>query len=270
MTGKKFTEELIAKLEAENARLKEEAALMKRMLLKTYRQPSLGFISVGIAHNLNSPLGGVIGYSQLLQFKAPEAPGVDKIINQARRISELIQRVAKKGETENSHDIEKINLNSLLETEIDYLYFNLFFKHQVLDRQIIYGGISKFLGVYSDFSQCFHQLVSNALHAMYYKEPRKLTIGTALENGHLLLKVTDIGVGIPAENMDKIFLPGFTTKAPLFEAEDVYEPNGGGMGLYICRELLKPYNAELRIESQEGIGTTAIIDIPPETLAREG
>lgn len=267
MPDKESSDNYIRKIERENSELREKLQLANNALIDNYNLPLRGAIAVGIAHNLNSPLGGIIGYSQLLQLKSPKIDGFDKVIKQAKRVSALLQVIARKGESETNSETSKLNLNAMLRSEIEFLHFDLFFKHQV-ERKVRLGEIPRFPARYNDFAQCFHFLLSNACHAVFNSSVKEISIITVMEEGHLLLKIVDTGEGIAPENIGKIFDFGFTTKPRPSEVEEFSEPCGFGLGLSIARTIMEPYNAELRIESEPGVGTTAIVDIPPETLAK--
>jgi signal transduction histidine kinase len=92
-------------------------------------------------------------------------------------------------------------------------------------------------------------LVSNAIQAM--PNGGRLTLSTNASGGYVKVKVADTGVGIPQENMTKIFEPLFTTKA-----------NGTGLGLSIGRALVERQGGTVEVESQIGQGTIFIIRLP--------
>jgi two-component system NtrC family sensor kinase len=78
-----------------------------------------------------------------------------------------------------------------------------------------------------------------------------LTISTNKTNGFLEVSFKDTGVGIPKENMEKLFLPLFTTKA-----------KGTGMGLSVCKKLVDMHGGTIKVESEIGKGTTVTVKLP--------
>jgi signal transduction histidine kinase len=90
----------------------------------------------------------------------------------------------------------------------------------------------------------------NAKDAM--PEGGKLVIETKLENGNVIIKFSDTGVGIPDDIKDKIFEPFFTTKGS----------KGTGLGLSISRWIIRKHNGEIKVESQQGKGSTFTITLP--------
>ena len=99
--------------------------------------------------------------------------------------------------------------------------------------------------------QVFVNLLTNAIHAMEGKG--SLTLSTENHNGHIRISITDTGCGIPAENLQKIFDPFYTTKAV---------GKGTGLGLYNVRTIVRKYQGELKVESAVGQGTTVQLMFP--------
>jgi signal transduction histidine kinase len=97
--------------------------------------------------------------------------------------------------------------------------------------------------------QVLTNLVSNAYQAML--NGGKLTISTHADGDSAVISVSDNGVGIPAENLDKLFEPLFTTK-----------PKGIGLGLVVSRNLVEANGGFLTVESTRGVGSNFIITLP--------
>ena len=97
--------------------------------------------------------------------------------------------------------------------------------------------------------QVLINLFKNALEAM--PEGGNLTVRAEVQDGYLLLKITDTGHGIPPEQLHNLFTPFFTTK-----------PGGTGLGLTICRGLISQHQGEISIDSAVDRGTTCTIRLP--------
>jgi signal transduction histidine kinase len=148
-----------------------------------------------------------------------------------------------------------------VERETEYLNFNLFYKHQV-EKVLQLSLVPSFKGIYHQIANCFHHLIYNALDAIYDTKKKLITITTDSQNGKVLLKVSDTGIGIPRENMNKIFDIGFTTKLNPSQVPERDYPSGYGLGLYIVRKILNNYGGEIHIESKVGEGTVVEVAIP--------
>ncbi len=100
-------------------------------------------------------------------------------------------------------------------------------------------------------NQVWTNLIHNGLQAMKYSG--MLTVATKLENDTVIVSIKDTGGGIPVEIQDKIFKAFFTTK-PAGE--------GSGLGLDICRKIIEKHHGKIYFQSEEGVGTTFLVEIP--------
>jgi two-component system NtrC family sensor kinase len=103
--------------------------------------------------------------------------------------------------------------------------------------------------------QIFVNLVTNAVQAMNGRGRLSLTIQAAADL--IVISVADTGPGIPAANLSKVFTPFFTTK----------DTKGTGLGLYIVQTLVKKHGGEISVSSEEGKGTTFVVEFPETALA---
>lgn len=99
--------------------------------------------------------------------------------------------------------------------------------------------------------QVFINLCQNAIQAMEDKPDGVLKVECLNRLHHLEIKIQDNGSGIPEEDLDRIFVPFYTTKE-----------EGSGIGLSLSRQIIRQLGGSLRIESKEGVGTTAIVRLP--------
>ena len=238
--------------------------VFRKVMIDTYLKPRFGLSVTGLAHNINSPLGGVMGYAQLAGMKHPDIKGLDMIVDQAQKVAGLLHRVAEKGHSDNNRNITDVNLHDLCENEEKFLDFNLYFKHNV---EVVrnYDEIPAVKGIYALLAQIFNQLVQNAVDAVFESPEKKLTISLQRLDNSIVWTFEDSGEGIPAVNLDKIFEPGFTTRPLPEEIEDAEKPCGYGMGLYVVREIVKEMDGSIEIESEIEKGTKVIVKLPLET-----
>ena len=97
--------------------------------------------------------------------------------------------------------------------------------------------------------QVLLNLFQNALHAM--PNGGDLNVTTRQKEAFVQIVVQDTGVGIPDEHLDRLFVPFFTTK-----------PSGAGLGLSITHKILENHNGFIEVTSQEGVGTTFVVNLP--------
>jgi signal transduction histidine kinase len=192
---------------------------------------------------LNQPLAGVIANAEAcLRWLDRETPNLDGarrsvgwIIDDGNRASEVIRRVralAKKT------DIEKVPLDvSDLVREVITLVQRELTSHQVSLRMELAPALPMILGDRVQLQQVIMNLVMNGIEAMQSvtDRPRELMIRSRKDDTQqVLVSVTDCGVGIAAENADRLFNAFFTTKA-----------SGMGMGLSICRSIIEAHGGQL-------------------------
>ena len=106
-------------------------------------------------------------------------------------------------------------------------------------------------------NQVFFNLLLNACQAIDGRG--EIRIETFMDGGRIHLKLSDTGMGIPAENLSKIFDPGFTTKGVGY---------GTGLGLSIAHEIVKDHGGSIDVQSSPGKGMTFTVILPPESAAR--
>ncbi len=247
---------------AEHEAKKREAHLQLQ-LMNEHKLAAIGQLAAGISHNLNTPIAIIQANAELLKLTHPEIKEAEKILQQTKRMSQLINTILDKGRKEQSTATMIVDLNDLLKQELEFLNANLFFKHQIEKEYHFDPNLPKIKAVYSDFSQGIANIIQNAIDALFEAPKRKMIISTEWTGQEILLKIADTGPGIPEQLRDKIFDPFFTTKPTQTEQDAVSDaPRGTGLGLSSVYNLLTPYGVKIDFESKEGQGATFILHIP--------
>ncbi len=246
-------------------------------LVHYYRHSSVGRRCLGLAHLMNTPLQILSFQLDLLEQKAreeldllSESPQAhaDKLVTLNRyrqekfrqwrgelnKLQDLSRNLVLHGVHEGAREKVQLNLNELFRQELEHYLAQPFFKHQATRELHFQEGLPSLSGYYIDFSQSFRNLVDNALEAMEGSDRRHLTVVTACRDRRLLVRIGDTGGGIALADLPRIFDPFFTTKRT---------PEGvrAGLGLFMVRRLLAPYQAEIRVDSGPG-GTWVTVLIP--------
>jgi signal transduction histidine kinase len=112
-------------------------------------------------------------------------------------------------------------------------------------------GIPEVMASTNQMRQVLLNMFKNAKEAM--PKGGTLIIRTSRENNKVLIHIQDTGVGIPEEIRNRIFEAFFTTKQKV---------KGVGLGLSVCYGIIKDHGGEIKVESEEGIGTTFTISLP--------
>ncbi len=246
-------------------------------LARYYRHSSVGRRCLGLVHQMNTPLQVLSFQLDLLEQKAQEEldlitafplAGAEPLmtLNHSRqakfsqlrrelnRLQDLARTLVAQGVHESIQEKFPLDLNQLLRQELELYQAQPFFKHQVTRECHFQDNLPLFSGHYIDFSQSFRNLIDNSLEAMAGTDRPRLTVETACRDRRFILRLGDTGVGIPPAHLPRIFQPFFTTRQT---------PGGdrAGLGLFMVRRLLAPYQAEIRVDSHPG-GTWVTVSFP--------
>jgi PAS domain S-box-containing protein len=229
-------------------------------LAHVVRVTTLGELAASIAHEVNQPLAAVVANAEAgLRWLRRGTPDVDAacrsvewIIDDGNRASEVIRRVRALA---NKTDIEKVPLdvNDVI-SEVIALVQRELISHRVSLRMELAPALPMILGDRVQLQQVIINLVMNGIEAMQSvtDRPRELVVRSGQdEPGQALLSVTDCGVGISAENADRLFNAFFTTKS-----------SGMGMGLSICRSIMESHGGRLWATANIPHGATFQFTLP--------
>jgi PAS domain S-box-containing protein len=221
---------------------------------------AMGQLTASIAHEVNQPLAGVIANAEAalrwLDRGIPDLEAVHRsvewIIDDGNRASEVIHRVralANKG----SVDRLPLDIGAIVRETIPLVQRELT-SHQVSLRIDLASPLPMIRGDRVQLQQVIINLVMNGIEAMQSvsDRPRELVIRSRRDGTEqLLVSVADQGIGIPAENADRLFNAFFSTKS-----------TGLGMGLSICRSIMEAHGGRLWATANKPHGTTFHFTIP--------
>jgi len=224
------------------------------------RVTMLGELTASIAHEVNQPLAAVIANAEAcLRWLDRETPDLaaarrsaEWVISDGNRASEVIRRVRALA---NKTDIERtsLDLNGIVRDVVTLIQRELT-SNRVSLRIELAPLLPVILGDAVQLQQVIINLIMNGIEAMQLvtDQAREIVIRSGQDGAHrILLSVTDRGVGILAENADRIFNAFFTTK-----------PSGLGMGLSICRSIVEAHGGRLSASRNEGPGVTFQFTLP--------
>ncbi|WP_407170631.1 PAS domain S-box protein [Bradyrhizobium sp. ORS 111] len=244
------------------ARKRAEAELHESQanLAHVTRVTALGELAASIAHEVNQPLAAVVtNAAACLRWldRAPpdlnEARGaVEAIVKDGNRAGEVIQHV-RALVNKTVEQKAPLDINDVVNEVISLVQHQLL-SHRVSLRLELTPGLPLVLADRIQLQQVILNLVINGIEAMQAvtDRPRELVIGTHQnEARHILVTVRDCGVGVAAENADRLFDAFFTTKSA-----------GMGMGLSICRSIIEAHGGRLSMAGSAGPGATFQFTLP--------
>jgi len=248
----------------ERLRASEQRLLDAQMeLAHVTRVTMLGEMTTSIAHEVNQPLAAVVANAEAcLSWLRRGTPDVDAacrsvewIIEDGNRASEVIRRVRMLAR---KTSLEKVPLdvNDVVRETIPLVRRELI-SHQVSLRMDLAATLPLILGDRVQLQQVIINLVMNGIEAMesVTDRPRELVVRSGQDKpGQALISVTDCGVGIAAENVDRLFNPFFTTKS-----------GGMGMGLSICRSIMEAHGGRLWATATVPHGSMFQFTLPAST-----
>jgi signal transduction histidine kinase len=234
-------------------RAQAERITLQEQIRHADRLATIGHLAAGVAHELNEPLSGILGFSQLAK-KHQDLPAqvfedLAKIESESLNAREIIRKLLLFArQTSPTKDL--VNLNQIVEEGVYFLEARC--KKAGIDLTLtLQTGLPMITADPMQLRQVVVNLVVNAIQAM--PDGGNLSISTAFRDEFIWLNISDTGEGMTREVRERIFEPFFTTK-------DV--GGGTGLGLPIVYGIVTSHGGEVLVESQSGEGTSVKIKLP--------
>jgi len=232
-----------------------EERLLQERLMQSEKMASVGQLVSGVAHELNNPLTGIMGFAQLLLTRDMDERSrheVETIQGEAERAAKIVQNLlsfARRGKAEK----EQVNLNTLLERVLELRSYDLRLKNITLDLELD-PELPQTMADPDQIQQVFFNIITNAEHAMLEAHGQgSLIVRSGVAGGYIRLSFADDGPGLAPENLRRVFDPFFTTKKV---------GEGTGLGLTIAYGIIEDHGGRIRADSRRGKGATFIVDLP--------
>jgi PAS domain S-box-containing protein len=228
-------------------------------MLEQERLSSVSLLAGGVAHEVNNPITGIINYATLIESRITDpmlkkfAQGIQK---EGERVTELVRNLLSfarqdKSETE-SYTVEEIIRRALMLIESHMRRDGIIIEIEIEE------DIPQIICNIENMKQVLLNILFNAREALNTKpqEPpfeKKITIKAEKQEPHLILSITDNGIGIPPSILGHIFTPFFTTKA---------QSEATGLGLSVAYGIITELGGSLSAESKSGQFSRFIIRLP--------
>ncbi len=238
----------------------EERSRLQEQLRHADRLATIGQLAAGVAHELNEPLGNVLGFAQLAARARRVAPEVradlEKIVAASLHAREVVRKLVLFARQ--APPIKTaVDLNQVVENGLYFLEARCAKQGIRLVRELG-RDLPMVVADPSQLQQVLVNLVVNAIQAM--PEGGRLALRTRASRDSVHLVVIDTGVGMAADVKAKIFLPFFTTK-------DVDQ--GTGLGLSVVHGIVTAHGGSIEVESEPGRGSRFEIRLPLPARADE-
>jgi PAS domain S-box-containing protein len=239
----------------ERKRMEQERLQLEQKAQFASRLASVGEMASGIAHEINNPLTGVIGYAQLLlQEDLPEniRKDVETINDGAKRVANVIQRLlafARQSEPQRTY----VNINDVVATTLELRGYHLQTSNIEVTTELP-PDLPLTVADAGQLQQVFLNLIVNAETEMKLaRGSGKLIVKTQQVDNVIRISFKDDGPGIAEENLEKIFDPFFTTRQV---------GQGTGLGLSVCYGIVLQHGGRIYAESKSGKGALFIVELP--------
>ena len=247
-------------------RAEEEREKLRQLednLAHINRVSMLGEMAASLAHEIKQPIAAAItSANSCVEWLAHEPPNLDraraaatKIDKYGNRAAEIIDRI-RSLYRKSPRRRELVDANAIIE-EILSLLKGEADRYLVVMRIELAAGLPRIMADRVQLQQVFMNLMLNAIEATK-DSGGELTVKSQLRDGQLQFSVSDTGVGLPKEHVDRIFSAFFTTK-----------PRGSGMGLAISRSIVESHGGRLWATRNSGPGATFCFTLPEDWGSRD-
>jgi len=224
-------------------------------LLSAERLKATVRVASEIAHELNTPLGGILMYSHLLLEDLAEddqhREKIVKINKLAHRCKIIVQGLLDFAHEETPHP-KSVQINRILRNVIGFLEDHVLLRNITIQTDLD-PALPVVAGDENQLEQVFVNLIINAAQSMDGRGTLTLRTELASDVNQVRIECLDTGCGITDEHLGRIFEPFFTTKK---------KDKGTGLGLSICHGIVQRHGGTMTVESSKGQGSTFTIRLP--------
>ncbi|MHB0858587.1 MAG: MASE3 domain-containing protein [Anaerolineae bacterium] len=246
----------------ERKRAEEERATMQARLAEADRLMMVGKMAASLAHEINNPMQAIVGCLGLADEEITEGGDARRYMqiarDEIRRVSRIVGRLRDVHHVSSSEERVEADLGAVLDRVLT-LNGKL---SQEKGVEVVYApqeALPPVVMVPDQIQQVFLNLVLNALEAMPNGGRLEVHASASQEPAGVLVTCTDTGVGIPDEELSRVFDLFHSTK-----------PQGSGLGLFISNSIVTQHGGHISVDSRLGEGTTFSVWLPAAAEVGEG
>ncbi len=257
-TERKRAEELLVRQKEEIEKAHAHLRETTQMLVQAEKMSAVGTMVAGVSHELNNPMMGILNFIQYcLKHTSPEDKRYSVLQDAERETNRCIDIVKNlltfsRMEKEGPEARQKEVCDAIFDRVFKLLSYRIEKQGILITRHTAEETPAIWMKV-NNIQQVFLNLIINSLDALKDRVRKEIHIDIKPNGEFVQVTVADTGCGISPENIEKIFDPFFTTK-PVGE--------GTGLGLSVCRSIIKEHGGEINCESEPGVGTRFRILLP--------
>jgi PAS domain S-box-containing protein len=240
----------------ERKRMEDEKRQLEQKAHFASRLASVGEMASGIAHEINNPLTGVIGYAHLLLARRDISDDIRhdvEVINEgAQRVAGIVKRMLTFAR-QTKPERKRVNINEIIDNTLDLRAYHLENSNIKVTARLDHD-LPMTIADPGQLQQVFLNLIINAETEMKSAHGKgKLLVKTEQVDNTIRISFKDDGPGIAKENLERIFDPFFTTREV---------GQGTGLGLSVCHGIISDHKGRIFAESKPGKGATFIVELP--------
>jgi signal transduction histidine kinase len=241
---------------ARMARLEAEVEGLREELRRAQRLATVGTMTAMVAHEFNNILTPIINYAQLARDNPKMVPkAIARASEGGLRATEICKAILGLTREQPTEPREECLLE-LIRATLSAMARDP--KRDAIDLKVDVSQDMTLKTRRAEMQQVLMNLLLNARRAVLARPaPRRIEIGASRVGDSVTIRIEDNGVGIPPENLERIFQPFFTTNGH----ENAISP-GHGLGLTLCREIVESMNGRIGVTSQPGQGAAFCIHLP--------
>lgn len=239
----------------------------QEQLIISEKMAVIGQLVAGVAHEINTPLASIKSNVDMEKMIVDmvDVSDADSILNLKENITSMnevslmaldriieIVKSLKNFARLDEAELKEVNIHEGIDSTVMLINNQISSNINIVKE---YGVIPQLKCFPQQLNQVFLNLLVNAIQAV--EDKGEILIKTWSDDNKVYIKIKDSGKGISTENINKIFNPGFTTKGVGV---------GTGLGLSICYKIINKHNGKILVESQIGVGTEFIIELPNSML----
>ena len=241
-----------SKVELENSY--DQLRKTQSQLIQAEKLSSIGLLASGVAHELNSPLTGLLGLLRSFLTKTSntvEHKKISQMLIASEKMAKIISDLTSFARS-SKNEITNMDINVLLDSMLELSSTDLI-NNNIQISKCFDNDLPKFRGDSSKIEQVFLNIINNAKDAMENGGKLEITTLHSIDNNQIEIIFKDRGTGIFIKDINKIFDPFFTTKSA---------GKGTGLGLSVSKGIIEDHNGKISVINNFGKGTKFTIILP--------